>query len=54
MEQKVLEFLTDTEVTKRIKEQAQYDIMKYSKRNVQSELAGIYFMEETKNDGTYW
>ena len=50
MEQKVLEFLTDTEVTKRIKEQAQYDIMKYSKRNVQSELAGIYFMEETKND----
>lgn len=50
MEEKVLGFLTDTEVTQRIKEQAQYDIMKYSKRNVQSELAGIYFPEETKND----
>ncbi|MGM9643633.1 MAG: glycosyltransferase family 4 protein [Eubacteriales bacterium] len=50
MGEKVLELLLDTESAQRIKEQAQDDIMKYGKQNVQSELTGIYFPEEIKND----
>ncbi|MGM9682956.1 MAG: glycosyltransferase, partial [Eubacteriales bacterium] len=49
MGKKVLELLADTESAHRMKQQAQDDIVIYGKRNVQSELTGIYF-SEGKND----